>query len=229
VKSAYKSTGLIALTVAAALAGCASNDPYQNTKTGAVVGAVAGTVIANQVAHSDKGRVAGALIGAALGGALGYSMDQQAHALRSDLGPAAFRYQGVTMDQPNDRSIQLDVPAKVAFNGTSTALKPNFESTLRRLADHLMRYPDSTVHVIGHADSSGSDTANLRVSRKRADLVANYLEERGVDPARIIVEARGEEQPRASNATAKGRELNRRVEILIVRNNQHGDAANPNS
>ena len=70
--------------------------------------------------------------------------------------------------------------------------------------------------MYGHTDSDGSDAYNLDLSNRRAQSVASYLEGRGVNRARIATQGFGESQPIASNATAAGKQQNRRVEIRIV-------------
>ena len=84
-----------------------------------------------------------------------------------------------------------------------------------KLADVLVRYPESRVTVVGHTDSRGSDDYNLFLSRDRARAVVEELTSRGVAADRLIAFGRGESEPRASNETSTGRALNRRVEILL--------------
>ena len=80
----------------------------------------------------------------------------------------------------------------------------------------LNRYPQSYLDVIGHTDSTGSDAYNQSLSERRAGSVSNYLRSRGVIPERIAAYGVGETQPIASNATAEGRQQNRRVELRIT-------------
>ena len=80
----------------------------------------------------------------------------------------------------------------------------------------LNQYPNSRVLVTGYTDNTGSPSYNLQLSRDRAQTMANYLITQGVDPARIQVVGMGEADPIASNATPAGRQLNRRVEITVI-------------
>jgi outer membrane protein OmpA-like peptidoglycan-associated protein len=86
------------------------------------------------------------------------------------------------------------------------------------MADVFQKYPDTTISVEGHADSTGSASYNQRLSERRASTVSNYLEDLGVRGSRIDAVGFGESQPRASNSTASGRQQNRRVEINIRAN-----------
>lgn len=105
--------------------------------------------------------------------------------------------------------------SEVSFDFNSASLKPAFLPTLNKVADILVRYPKTRVTVIGHTDNVGSDAYNQVLSERRAQSVVNYLSDHGVARARLEAVGRGETQPRATNATAAGRQLNRRVEILI--------------
>ena len=70
--------------------------------------------------------------------------------------------------------------------------------------------------AVGHTDSVGSDHYNAKLSLRRAEAVKAYLVSKGLDPARLYTEGKGEAQPIADNATAEGRAKNRRVNIEIV-------------
>ena len=71
------------------------------------------------------------------------------------------------------------------------------------------------VHVIGHTDSTGSDSYNQGLSERRASSVKTYLASHGVNGERVLTVGKGESEPVASNATSDGRQMNRRVEIFL--------------
>lgn len=93
----------------------------------------------------------------------------------------------------------------------AAAARENLGSILEILA----RYPEQSVSIEGHTDSSGSDEANLRLSQQRAQSVREALVAQGADPNRIVATGFGESQPIASNDNSQGRARNRRVEIVI--------------
>lgn len=101
------------------------------------------------------------------------------------------------------------------FANNSAELKPSMETKLDKLVGYLNQYPQAKVEVVGHTDSNGSEAYNQKLSEKRAQAVAKALEAQGVDAARITAKGQGESNPIASNATAEGREKNRRVELVI--------------
>jgi outer membrane protein OmpA-like peptidoglycan-associated protein len=89
-----------------------------------------------------------------------------------------------------------------------------------RIAQILVRYPDTTIVVEGHTDSTGSDTYNMQLSDRRANSVKRLLVQRGVADYRITTIGYGESRPVATNNTPEGRQMNRRVEIRVNPNAQ---------
>ena len=217
-------TKMAALALAMGLSACATtpNDPNAKAKegaaTGAVLGAVAGAVIGYQGDHSG-GALKGALIGAAAGGAMGagvgHYMDLQQAEFERQLESERRAHQ-VEIERLKNENLKITMNSEVSFDFDSAAIKPAFRPTLDKVADILKRYPRTTIRIIGHTDNVGAAAYSQRLSLRRAQSVMDYLVARGVDPARVIAEGRGESEPRASNATEAGRQLNRRVEMLII-------------
>ncbi|MGN6648118.1 MAG: OmpA family protein, partial [Cytophaga sp.] len=105
----------------------------------------------------------------------------------------------------------------VFFDFNKYELKKESQPELDRLAELLKKSSTMKIDVSGYADSIGTKAYNDKLSNKRAEAVANYLIAKSwVDKNRIVVKHFGESNPASSNATAKGRQLNRRVEIKIV-------------
>lgn len=104
----------------------------------------------------------------------------------------------------------------VLFEVDSARLRPGAARRLDALAGYLEAERGVQVRVDGHTDSTASDAYNLELSRARAQSVADALVAAGVNPRRLRVEGFGERQPAATNATAAGRQQNRRVEITLV-------------
>ncbi len=217
---------ILLLTVAAgvALAGCVTtpDDPNRQTKEkaaiGATIGAIAGAVIGHQQDRSG-GALRGALLGAAAGGALGAGvgayMDRQEAEFRRVLEEER-RTSEIEIERLKNENLKITMNSEVSFGFDSSVLNPAFHGTLNKVADILNRYPRTTTRITGHTDSRGSTGYNQSLSEQRANAVVWYLADRGVDSGRMVAEGRGEFQPRATNDTEAGRQLNRRVEMLII-------------
>lgn len=202
-----------AAVLALAIASCATNDPNRRAKEGAVIGAVAGAILGHQI-NRNSGRFVGAAVGALAGAAVGNYMDRQQQEFEQQLAAEQRQHQ-IEIQRLKDQSLKIDVNSEVSFDFDSAALKPAFLPTLEKVAGILRRYNRSIVHVIGYTDDIGSAAYNQKLSERRASSVAQYLAAQGVQPDRLYTEGRGERDPRANNATAAGRQLNRRVELII--------------
>jgi outer membrane protein OmpA-like peptidoglycan-associated protein len=104
----------------------------------------------------------------------------------------------------------------VLFETGSARLRAAALERLRPLASYLSANPDVPVRIDGHTDSVGSDSANQLLSERRAQSVRQALNAMGAEENEFMVEGHGESMPAASNSTATGRQLNRRVEVTLV-------------
>ena len=98
----------------------------------------------------------------------------------------------------------------------SAQIAPGLDPILDRFAQTLNENPRTTVRIVGHTDSTGSDAINDPLSVNRASSVRNYLVAHGVAGQRIAIDGRGSREPIADNATADGRARNRRVDIFVA-------------
>lgn len=204
---------LIAFSVAVTLAGCAASDPHRRAKTGAAIGAVAGAVLGHQI-DDEEGKFLGAAVGAMTGAVVGDYMDKQERAFEETLAEEQ-RQNEIEIERMKDETLKLSLSNEISFDFGSADIKPAFEPTLAKLTDVLKNYNRTTVQVVGHTDSVGSETYNQQLSERRAQAVADYLASHGVPSARLSSEGRGEREPRDTNDTEAGRSLNRRVEIYV--------------
>ncbi len=204
---------LIAAASALVLAGCAQN-PYtgehKRTATGATVGAGAGAALGQLIGGDTKGTLIGAAVGATVGGLVGRQMDQQERQLREEMAGT-----GVDVQREGD-TIRLQAPESITFDTDSADIKPQFQGPLANIAESVRQYPNTVVRVEGHTDSTGSASYNQNLSLNRAESVTSYLAREGVDPARMQAVGYGFSRPIATNDTPEGRAQNRRVEILIL-------------
>ncbi len=123
---------------------------------------------------------------------------------------------GVTIRGNDDYEV-YGVDEKVLFDTDKATIKPGAAEALKQItASITQRFAGKDVRVLGFADSRGDKSYNRALSKERAEAVKNYLVTTNKLPAdRVSTEAFGEEQPAASNATAAGRQENRRVEIAV--------------
>lgn len=116
--------------------------------------------------------------------------------------------------QPTSRGLVMSL-SDVLFDTGRATLKPGAERTLDKLATFLRNNPERRVSVEGFTDSIGDPAFNAQLSRDRAESVRIALLNRGIAPERITATGYGAQYPIASNADVAGRQLNRRVEIVI--------------
>ena len=185
---------------------------WSRTAAGGVLGGTLGYLLGDLIGGSTAARIIGAGIGGTAGAVIGDQFDDQIRELDEQTAGT-----GVDVSELGDQeAILVNLPDGVTFAVDSANISPTFRSTLDVIANSLIKYPNSLIDVLGHTDSTGSDSYNLDLSKRRADAVRSYLVQRGVSSARIETIGYGEQYPRASNDTAEGRALNRRVEIKIT-------------
>lgn len=210
---------LILGLIVSMLNACTTVNPYTGeaqtskavwgTAIGAATGAAAGALVAK---NSGAGALVGGLAGAAIGGGTGYYLDVQEAELRQELAST-----GVSVVRGDD-NIRLIMPGNITFKTDSSDINASFYATLNSVAKVLNKYDDSTVMVLGYTDSTGTAEYNQTLSKQRANAVAAYLQGQGVKASRFEVMGLGSSNSIASNATAEGRQQNRRVEIKIIPN-----------
>ena len=205
---------ICACLMAGLLSACAT-DPYTGEQKvsksawGTGIGTLAGAGI-GALAGGKKGALIGAGVGAAAGLGTGAYMDIQARRLREELVGTGVQVQKV------GENVRLIMPSNITFDTDSAVFKPVFNNILTSVAKVINEFDKTKVQVAGYTDNTGSAAYNDKLSMQRAQAVANYLKLRGVSAARLMVYGYGENNPIASNATAAGREQNRRVEITLI-------------
>jgi outer membrane protein OmpA-like peptidoglycan-associated protein len=199
------------------LAGCESmSETGKGTAIGAGIGAATGAVIGGVSGGNRQGRATtGAVIGAAVGAGGGYlwskRMQDQKQAMEQ-----ATKGTGVAVTQTPDNQLKLEIPSDISFATGRADVQPNFAPILDRFAGSLRDHAATTVSIVGHTDSTGSDAINNPLSVNRAASTRDYLAARGVTPSRISINGMGARQPVADNGSEAGRGKNRRVEIFVA-------------
>lgn len=197
------------------LVGCANmSETQKTTGTGAAIGAVAGGVIGASTGDR-KTAATGAAIGAAVGAGGGYMWSKHMEKQRAEMEQAT-QGTGVSVSQTADNQLKLDIPSDISFDTNRYDIKSNLRPILDRFATTLNQNPVTTVTIIGHTDSTGTDAINNPLSVNRAAATRDYLVARGVSSSRIAIDGRGSREPIADNNTYDGRAQNRRVEVYVA-------------
>jgi len=218
-KFVVSKSALVAM-LALSVAGCYTYDPYTGEKKvsdttkgagiGAAAGAVVGLLTGGDAAAHRKNALIAAGVGALAGGAIGNYMDRQEANLRHDLAGT-----GVSVTRIGD-NITLNMPGNITFKSGSAELDPSFYKVLNSVNVVVKKYNKTVVEVAGHTDSTGAAEYNQKLSERRANSVAQYLESQGLANNRVVTVGAGESRPVADNATPEGRQANRRVELTLT-------------
>jgi outer membrane protein OmpA-like peptidoglycan-associated protein len=134
-------------------------------------------------------------------------MDKQAQELAFELPGAIVQRLGA--------GVVVTLPEGMLFAQESDELAPASRDNLRRLANSLEKYPNTRFMIVGHTDTQGGTDRNQSLSERRAQSLASFLEQLGVNRARMTALGRGDAEPIATNDTDAGRQWNRRIEIAI--------------
>jgi len=181
-----------------------------NQTKGAVIGASAGAAAGALLGKDNKAVaiIVGAAVGGVAGGLIGNYMDEQAAKIQDDL-------EGATVERVGE-GILITFDSGILFDIASYSLKPATRSNLDKLSVTMEKYNETEIRVLGHTDDTGTEKYNATLSKNRAGAVNTYLVSKGVASGRLSNIGYGELDPIATNATIEGREMNRRVEIVIV-------------
>ena len=195
--------------------GCANmNNMGKGATYGTAGGAAAGALLGQAIGGNTKATVLGMAVGAAIGGltgtGIGYMMDKQEQDMRNALAQS----EAIAIQREGD-VLALTFKSDFTFGVNSSSIRSGLYTELDRVAQVLATYPQTTIFVAGHTDSTGSEEYNLQLSQRRADSVKNALIQRGVAAQRITAVGYGEGQPVGNNETEFGRQQNRRVEVRI--------------
>jgi len=204
----------LVVTSTLSLSACQSIDPYtgeSSTNKATTYGLSAAVVCAliGSTKNSKGARNAGLACGA-IGAGIGAYMDSQEAEIRKEMQGT-----GVQVQRDGDK-IRLIMPGNITFKTGRYEISPNFYNTLEGVARVLAKFKDTELLVAGHADSTGNEKFNQTLSANRALSVAQYLEAQGINNQRLVSRGFGSDIPIASNETAEGREMNRRVELDII-------------
>jgi outer membrane protein OmpA-like peptidoglycan-associated protein len=203
--------GILTLLLGGALIvmGCSTK-----TQTGAVVGTATGAAVGAIAGKAAGNTAMGAIIGATVGGTagviIGRQMDKQAEEIKENVPDVEV----IRVEE----GIIVEFSNSVLFGFDKSDLSREARGNLDKMVKVLHNYKDTDIQIQGHTDSSGSEAYNQNLSEERASKVASYLISQGIHKNRLTTIGFGELLPKYLNNTEEGREKNRRVEFLIVAN-----------
>ncbi|EMY81766.1 peptidoglycan-binding lipoprotein ion transport porin, OmpA family [Psychroflexus gondwanensis ACAM 44] len=199
-----------------------TNKTQRGGAAGAAGGAVIGGVIGNNTGDGDNsvlGAIIGGVVGGAAGAYIGNRMDKQAKDIDQEIPGAEVTRVGEGIN------VTFDENSGVYFATEKSNIAGESEISLLKLIGIFQKYPKTNIIVEGHTDSTGSDSYNMDLSKRRAQSVTDYLSSNGISTSRINTNWYGEEQPKFDNTTPEGRSKNRRVELAIVASEELKDEA----
>ncbi len=142
--------------------------------------------------------------------------------------PKGYMFANFTINLNTDQRTSLEIPLTalrvgsklllhdILFDNNQAFLRPESYAELERVIRLMNENPELKIEIQAHTDNVGSASSNKRLSDRRADSALQYLIENGVEPTRMRSIGFGATKPVADNSTEEGRQLNRRVELLII-------------
>ena len=193
---------LVCAAVVPLLAGCT-----KRTESKSSVVAINAAPVGKETGATVRNAIMGASASGQAATVITRQMEKQAQEL-------AFELPGATV-QRLGAGIVVTLPEGLLFAQDSDELTPASRDNLRRLANSLEKYPNTRLMLVGHTDTQGGTDRNQSLSERRAQSLAGFLEQLGVNRARMTALGRGDAEPIATNDTDAGRQWNRRIEIAI--------------
>lgn len=191
-----------------------TQDALIGTGAGAAVGAGVGALIGKDGKSAAIGAAVGSAIGATAGALIGKKMDKKAEELA-----ALENAQIETVEDANGlTSIKVTFDSGILFATNKANLSTASKTELSKFAAQMQDLPDTDITIYGHTDNTGTAAVNEKLSKQRADSVADYLKSCGIADSRMKAEGKSFTMPVADNSTVEGRAQNRRVEVFIYAN-----------
>ena len=210
---------MIAVLCAAVLSmtSCSTIQNMNNKTKGGVIGGASGAALGALIGHTAGNTGIGALIGAAVGTGAGVLIGNKMDKAKKEVQAAVPNATVETVKDDNGlQANKVTFENKILFSTNKYDLSTAAKQNLSNFAEVLKKYNDISISVLGHTDSTGTDKINDPLSQKRAEAVGSFLKTCGVPDSTLkSVMGKGSHSPVASNATADGRSLNRRVEVYM--------------
>lgn len=198
---------------------CGLNNATKGAGIGTAAGAAAGAIIGKIAGNTGLGAVIGAAVGGTAGTLIGKKMDKQKAELEKSLENAKIE------SVNNGEAIRVTFDSGILFATGKATLNATSRTSLLNLAKSLEENPQTNIQIVGHTDNTGSDRVNDPLSVSRAKSVYDFLNAQSISNKRMEYLGKGSKEPIADNATATGRQENRRVEVYILPSQEMIEAA----
>ncbi len=204
----------IVMGICVALSSCGN---MSKTGQGALIGtgggAALGAIIGAIAGNTGVGTAIGAAVGAGTGAIIGNRMDKVKKEAEQKLQNAQVE---TVKDANGLDAVKVTFTSGILFATNKADLNATSKAELNNLANIMRQNADVSVDVQGYTDATGTDAINNPLSLKRAQSVANYLTQNGVQYGQLKnVNGYGSSNPVADNSTEAGRQKNRRVEVYL--------------
>lgn len=165
--------------------------------------------------EQNKGKMVGLASGCLAGLGVGLYLNMMKEDIQEE-----FSHKGIELEDVKDKdgelvALKVKMDGDISFENGASDLKGVGKANVDKLSEALSAYPETQIAITGHANRTGSESVNIRLSNERAEEVAKLIEEKGLDRSRIAsMKGMGSSTPMSGIKPADGR--NRRVEVKII-------------
>lgn len=196
--------------------------------TGALIGAGGGALLGGIIGKIAGNTAVGAAIGTAVGTGAGAIIGRHMDKVAAE---TAAQVQNAKVEEVTDanglKAVKVTFDSGILFATNKATLNSTSKAELAKFSTVLKNNNQCYIDIYGHTDTTGNDGINIPLSNSRAQSVASYLKSCGVSASQLQnVNGKGSSEPVAANASAAGRQQNRRVEVFLYASQAMVDAAN---
>ena len=196
--------------------------------TGALIGAGGGALLGGIIGKIAGNTAVGAAIGTAVGTGAGAIIGRHMDKVAAE---TAAQVQNAKVEEVTDanglKAVKVTFDSGILFATNKATLNSTSKAELAKFSTVLKNNNQCYIDIYGHTDTTGNDDINIPLSNSRAQSVASYLKSCGVSASQLQnVNGKGSSEPVADNASAAGRQQNRRVEVFLYASQAMVDAAN---
>lgn len=214
-----KRNGLMAIILSSAIV-LSSCSAWNNATKGGLIGGGAGGAIGAGVGallgKSGKSTAIGAAIGTAVGATTGVIIGKKMDKAAAEAAEIENAKVQTVTDANGLKAVKVTFDSGILFKSSSSTLNSSSRTALTKFAKILVENPTMDITILGHTDNTGSLDLNQKLSKDRAEAVADFLKTQDVSRSQIQdVAGKDYSEPVADNSTRAGRAANRRVEVFM--------------